>query len=361
MHLGYSVLNSDSLGTWSAYSVTRNINIFDMFTYDYYILNLKWTKSGLWGLYNSFYLGSGWSSLWLVSHHPLYRTHVIRYGVLVGEVVNSNFWVAGCLTNYKYVLLYIYIILLYYKGGFKLYHKHRKKLYSYYGLGFSRLTLPFVVYFHKFITLGLAAREGLLAQVPSMSLFDTDNKGGVQIPLVSNDSSLLVLNFHMFIITKRVMINKINALMKWKKFVRKGNLRKSLYVLWFYIYYYYTLNSYSFDYYKSSYKDGKDQERFLSFLTFIKNLLGLSSFSNRFENNYNLSYYIQNYDGINSIPNFLNVGITNTKKTGAAWNSIEIVKSGHKSFFSSWTEQNKEDKIYETDLKSKTFLKTVYL
>jgi len=289
LHLGHTLQNTDFLAMWMVYgNYTRKVRNSNML-YSFFLLNMSLTKVGLNSLLNMSEYAGGWNTVWYACHDTRFKGIVARYALMVGEVASISLWVSGTLTNYKSVMIYTYMVLIYLKAGYRLNHKHKKRALKVYGVCFTKLALPLFIFFYKMLSMPVAIQEAISAKVAAFGVLDSDNRGGIKTAIISNDDSLLAVNFFMYFFTKKVYINKLLVIWKWRTSIRRTDVRKSLWVFWFYIFYYMSINV----------KEASLQLN--NTIQFVLNKLNYLKVQNRITAHWELSYLFEDKRGGTSI------------------------------------------------------------
>lgn len=227
--LGHNKHNSMFLGTWLAKGFVcmgkDKIGTIESF----YMLKYIYTLAGFRMLFDlvRFTVFNRLSAIFICSNIKFSGVAML-YAVICGEAFSGYSWVGGAITNWKEIVGYLYSINKYYEEGFKLNHRHRKRLMVMSGVTYTRVSRAGMSFFFRLKEASVALQEGGSARsLMAAGVADTDVMASeLNLPIVANDSSLFSLHFFAYIISLNMLKVKIQQLYFWKNVLRRTSKLK---------------------------------------------------------------------------------------------------------------------------------------
>ena len=217
LHVGHTLKKSVFLASWSFYGWRYNLFIHNM------VKSLIFLKMGLKALSRVVKLKR---PVWYICIKNIYMSAlIVRYGFLVGEGFYSYNWIAGSVTNFKRIWGWNNLLLrIMSSEKYVSRFKDKKRLFGFLGILNTRRRIPGMGFIPRPIDDRIPVDEFLLSRVPCIGIADSNCvSSDIIIPVFGNDDSLICTNFFTFLLSKHIMLTKVNFFKMWKLKKRKTN------------------------------------------------------------------------------------------------------------------------------------------
>ena len=168
--------------------------------------------------------------IWFVNLNQRVGPYITRYAVLSGEPYVSYYWVNGTLTNYIAIFgWYMALYKLLISSKYKLRHRDKYKLLSYFGFLSHRRRYPALGFVTSTLVSWRAVNEFWSMSIPCAAVVDSNVLSwNISLPIPGNDDSLLCLNYYCYILTRNIIFSKGWNVVKFLGIIKKSKIDQQI-------------------------------------------------------------------------------------------------------------------------------------